>query len=160
MQLHDCTLLDVASARGSMELINGLPCASTVPKDECSATKSSANMDRSVWAASDSAAEKPVASGWLSGWHRWIWVRWRRDRWFFTSLFLTRLMAAPVVRLRAWKMLVWSVAWNAEGEKGNTASYLEHTPARACVPADSSFISNRKYDCLHLYCVVKYLSRC
>jgi hypothetical protein len=27
-------------------------------------------------------------------------------------------MAAPVVRVLAWRTLVWSKAWNAEGEKG------------------------------------------
>jgi hypothetical protein len=30
------------------------------------------------------------------------------------------ITSAPVVQLGAWKMLVWSEAWNAEGEKGKT----------------------------------------
>jgi len=36
---------------------------------------------------------------------------------------LMMLMAAPVDRLRKRKMLVWSEAWNAEGEKGKTGYY-------------------------------------
>jgi hypothetical protein len=34
------------------------------------------------------------------------------------SLFLMGLTAAPVARLSASTLLVWSEAWNAEGEKG------------------------------------------
>jgi hypothetical protein len=41
----------------------------------------------------------------------------RVERWFFTSDFLMRLIAAPVDPLTAWKVLVWSGTWKAEGEK-------------------------------------------
>jgi hypothetical protein len=32
------------------------------------------------------------------------------------------LIAAPVVQLRTWNVLVWSEAGNSEGEKGNLTS--------------------------------------
>jgi len=31
-------------------------------------------------------------------------------------------------------MLVWSEAWSAKGEKGETDCCLKHTPTQACVP--------------------------
>jgi hypothetical protein len=31
-------------------------------------------------------------------------------------------------------MLVWSEAWNAEGEKGETDCSFKHMPPKACVP--------------------------
>ncbi len=99
VRLQACALLGTMAARGRREPGTGPAGAMDVPDDECSATKSSVKLDGFALVASGSATEKPVASGWLSGWHRWICVRWRGDRWFFTSLFLMRLMAAPVVRL-------------------------------------------------------------
>ena len=41
-------------------------------------------------------------------------------------------MAAPVERLLTWKVLVWSEAWNAEGERG-ICCYFKHTPITANV---------------------------
>jgi hypothetical protein len=113
-----------------MEPVAGSVGATATPDDECSATKSPAKLAGFALIASGSATEKPVASGW----HKCIFVRKRGDRWFFTSLFLMRLMAAPVVRLRTWKMLVWSEAWNAEGEKAKMGYWFKHTPTRAGVP--------------------------
>jgi hypothetical protein len=40
-------------------------------------------------------------------------------------------------------MLVWSQAWNAEGEKGKTRYWLKHTPASARVPAGLPFMNSR-----------------
>jgi hypothetical protein len=59
-------------------------------------------------AVAGSSLEKPVASGWVSGWHKCIFVWNWGDKWFFTSLSLMMLTAAPVDRLLAWKTLVWS----------------------------------------------------
>jgi hypothetical protein len=48
------------------------------------------------------------------------------DELLFTSDFLMRLIEAPVVRLRTWKVLVWSKTRRAEGEGRmlNTASTI------------------------------------
>jgi len=43
-------------------------------------------------------------------------------------------MAAPVVRLRALTVLVWSEAWSAKGEEGKICCYFEDTPIVARVP--------------------------
>ena len=75
MQIHDCTLLDVAGACGPMEPTKGLSGARAAQEGECSAIKSSAKLNGFAWIASGSPTEKPVASGWLSGSHKWIFVR-------------------------------------------------------------------------------------
>ena len=62
--------------------------------------------------ASGSDPEKPVASGWLTGLHRFMSLRWRA-----VSIFSKILILAQVVKLRTWRLLVWSEAGNAEGEK-------------------------------------------
>jgi hypothetical protein len=62
--------------------------------------------------ASGSATEKPVASGWLTGLHRFMSLRWRA-----VSIFSKILISAPAVKLRTWTLLVRSEARNAEGEK-------------------------------------------
>ncbi len=67
--------------------------------------------------ASGSATEKPVASGWLTGLHRFMSLRWRA-----VSVFSKMLISAPAVKLRTWKVLVWSEARNAEGEKEKLAN--------------------------------------
>jgi hypothetical protein len=45
------------------------------------------------------------------------------DKWLFTSDLLMRLIEAPVVRLRTWKVLVWSRTRRAEGEKKNQNTF-------------------------------------
>src|ERR1019366_6900863 len=44
-----------------------------------------------------------------------------------------RIIATPVVLWRPWRVLVWSEAWIAEGERGKVYLF-EHTPATAHVP--------------------------
>lgn len=55
--------------------------------------------------ASDSAIEKPVAPGWLTGLHRFMSLRWRS-----VSIFSNILIAAPAFELHTWKVLVSSEA--------------------------------------------------
>jgi hypothetical protein len=50
---------------------------------------------------------------------------------------------APVVRLRTRKMLVWSEAWNAEGEKAGKDCSLKHTPACVRVPPFLLYLAQR-----------------
>ncbi len=137
MQVHGCTLLDVAGACG-VEPVTSSVGTMARPDDECPATESSENCDGFAGIASASATELPVASGRLTGSHKCIPVRDCGDRWFLTSLFLMRLMAAPMVRLRSCKILVWSEAWSAKGEEGKTGYCFKHTPNRVCVPARST----------------------
>jgi hypothetical protein len=51
-------------------------------------------------------------------------------------------------------MLVWSEAWSAEGEKGETDYYFKHTPPVTCVPAESRFNRSPKNDCLGIHGIV------
>jgi hypothetical protein len=120
---HAFALLGNVGVSGWKEPGKGRPGAAEVLDDECSATKSAENSDCVAFITLGSASEKPVASGWLSGGHKWILERKGGRMWFFTSVRLMMLMAAPVDRLRKRKMLVWSEAWNAEGEKGKTGYY-------------------------------------
>jgi len=52
--------------------------------------KASSNDADGLGIASGSATEKPVASGWLAGLHRFISLRWRSE-----SIFSKMLIAAP-----------------------------------------------------------------
>jgi hypothetical protein len=143
MRLHACALFDTV---GFCRLLESVTCsvgATAAWDDECSVTKSSANRDGFALSASDSATDTPAASDWLTGGHKCIFVRYREDRWFFTSLFSMRLMAAPIVRLRISKMLVWSEAWDAEGEKGQTRCCFKHTPIKLRAPPSPTIIIRR-----------------
>jgi hypothetical protein len=116
---HACALFDTLRISARKEP-GKWSVDAVAPDDECSATKSTVKLDRFALFVSDSASETPVASGWLSGAHKCIFVRNSRDRGFSASLLSTKLMASPFVRLRSRKMLVWSEAGNAEGEKEET----------------------------------------
>jgi hypothetical protein len=131
---HACALFDTLGTSARKEPGEWLV-DPTMPGAECSVTKSALKLDRFALFVSDSAPEKPVASGWLSGAHKCIFVRNLRDRGFSASLLSTKLMASPFVRLLSRKMLVWSEAGNAEGEKEETCCCSKYTPAGACVPA-------------------------
>jgi hypothetical protein len=79
---------------------------------------------------SGSAPEKPVASGWLTGLHRFMSLRWRA-----VSILSKIFISAPVIKLRTWKVLVWSEARVAEGEKEKRNDSFQHTPKSAGMSA-------------------------
>jgi hypothetical protein len=63
------------------------------------------------------ASAAPVATECLENWIPALLKARRAAKCAGTSAFLMRLMAAPMIRLPAWTVLVWSEAWRAEGEK-------------------------------------------
>jgi hypothetical protein len=67
MQLHARALFDTAGGCELMESGKGFGGATVAPEAECSARKSLAKFDQAALIAFGSAAEKPVASGWVSG---------------------------------------------------------------------------------------------
>jgi hypothetical protein len=77
-----------------------------------SSPEESSNDTDGFGIASGSPTDKPVASGWLTGLHRFMSLRWRA-----VSIFSKILISAPAVRLITWILLVRSEARNAEGEK-------------------------------------------
>jgi hypothetical protein len=69
--------------------------------------------------ASGWATEKLVASGRLSGLHRYMSLRWRS-----VSIFSKIVISAPVIKWRTWKVLVSSNdARNAEGDKEKVTNF-------------------------------------
>lgn len=67
MQIHACTISDATGACESMRQVTGWPGARAVPGDECSATKSAAKCNGSIWIVSGSAAERLAVSHRLTG---------------------------------------------------------------------------------------------
>jgi len=68
VRLHGWALLNTAGASVLLEPVIFSVGATAAPDDECSAMESSSEYDGFALIASGSAPEKPVASGWLSGW--------------------------------------------------------------------------------------------
>lgn len=86
MRVQASARFDVGGACAGLATLTGWAVVTPPADEECSARKSSAKVDGLALMASGSAAEKPVASGWLAGSQRCIFVRKRGDRWFLTSL--------------------------------------------------------------------------
>jgi hypothetical protein len=76
--LHACALFDTLGTSARKEPGKWSVDTAT-PGAECSVTKSAVKLDGFPVFVSDSASEKPVASGWLSGAQKCIFVRKLRD---------------------------------------------------------------------------------
>jgi len=95
MEIHEVALFVTACGRVLAESITRSACPIDFPVAECSSLRSSAKVEGLAGIEIDPAPEKPVASGWLSGYERCIALRNWAERWFLTSLFLTRLITTP-----------------------------------------------------------------
>lgn len=97
MQLHASVVLDTAGVSEVLrrfELAIGVTAlAATVgPFEESTIDAEGLGIE------SRSATENPVASGWLTGLHRFMSLRWRS-----VSIFLKMLISAPAVKLHTLK---------------------------------------------------------
>ena len=112
----------------------------STPGRECSSVKSSTKVSLLARVPSGLISEGLALSACPTGLNECRLLFRLADRRSLPSHFLRRFIATPVVRLRTWKMLVWSEAWNAEGEKGKTGCHFNHTPTTTHVPTALPFM--------------------